>query len=283
MRWLGRFLGRAYLVLVLAMMYIPILLVIIYSFNQSRQSSRWGGFSPRWYGELFRDRALFEALVTSLILGVLSSLCAAVIGVLAASGMSRAKIPGARAIETLTILPVITPEIIMGMVSVAFFALLSLPFGMTTLLIAHTTMCIPYVFLLVKARLEGIDKGLLEAARVLGAGEWRAFYDITLPLVMPALVSGVLISFAMSFDDVIISIFVTGANTSTLPIRIYTQLKVGVSPKINAMCTLLFFLTAVLSVCSAVISGYGFRIKTKRSPPNPKGGGTSLQFERSTI
>jgi spermidine/putrescine transport system permease protein len=132
---------------------------------------------------------------------------------------------------------------------------------MVTLLIAHTAMCIPYVFHLVKARLEGIDKSLLEAARDLGAGEWRAFCDVTLPLAAPAIVSGILISFAMSFDDVIISIFVTGVNTSTLPIRIYTQLKVGVTPKINAMCTLLFFLTALLSVCSAVISGYGGRPK----------------------
>jgi spermidine/putrescine transport system permease protein len=264
MRRLSESLARVYIILVLLVMYVPILLVLIYSFNQSRQSSQWGGFSLRWYGELFRDRALFDALFTSLILGILSSLSAAVIGVLAASGMSRAKLPGAKGIETLAILPIITPEIIMGMVSVAFFALLSLPFGMVTLLIAHTAMCIPYVFLLVKARLEGIDKSLLEAAWDLGAGEWRAFRDVTLPLAAPAIASGILISFAMSFDDVIISIFVTGVNTSTLPIRIYTQLKVGVTPKINAMCTLLFFLTALLSVCSALISGYGFRIKAKK-------------------
>jgi spermidine/putrescine transport system permease protein len=244
-------------------MYVPILLVMIYSFNINRQSSQWGGLSLRWYGELFRDRALFEALLNSVVLGVLASLSAAVIGVLAAAGMARSKIPGAKTIEFLAILPIITPEIIMGMVSLAFFALLSIPFGMLTLLIAHTAMCIPYVFLLVKARLEGIDKSLLEAAKDLGAGEWRAFYDITLPLVMPAIISGMLISFAMSFDDVIISIFVTGAHTSTLPIRIFTQLKVGVSPKINALCTLIFAFTALLSLCSAVIAGYGFRIKSK--------------------
>jgi spermidine/putrescine transport system permease protein len=251
-------LSRVYLAAILTLMYLPIFLVIVYSFNQSRLSTGWGGFSLYWYRELFKDRAFF----TSLILGILSSLFAALIGVLAASGMARVKIPGARTIEFLAILPIITPEIIMGMVSLVFFALLSLPFGMLTLVIAHTSMCIPYVFLLVKARLEGLDKSLLEAARDLGAGEWRAFYDIILPLVMPAIVSGMLISFAMSFDDVIISIFVTGAHTSTLPIRIYTQLKVGVSPKINALCSLLFVLTAFLSLCSAIISGYGFRSKS---------------------
>jgi spermidine/putrescine transport system permease protein len=256
-------LSKIYLGAILALMYVPIILVIAYSFNQNRLSTAWGGLSLRWYRELFRDRALFSALLNSLVLGVLSSLFAAIIGVLAASGMSRTRIPGAGAVEFLAILPIITPEIIMGMVSLAFFALLSLPFGILTLAIAHTTMCIPYVFLLVKARLEGMDKSLLEAAKVLGAGEWRAFYDITLPLVRPAIISGMLISFAMSFDDVIISIFVTGPHTSTLPVRIYTQLKVGVSPKINALCTLLFILTAFLSLCSAIISGYGFRTKIK--------------------
>ncbi|MDR2136461.1 MAG: ABC transporter permease [Treponema sp.] len=253
--------AKIYISAVLALMYVPILLVIVYSFNRSRQSSQWGGFSLYWYGELFRDRALFEALLNSLILGVLSSFCAAVIGVLAASGMARAKLPGAKGVEALAVLPIITPEVVMGMVSLAFFAFLSIPFGMLTLLLAHTSMCIPYVFLLVKARLAGIDKSLLEAARDLGAGEWRAFRDITLPLVMPAVVSGLLISFAMSFDDVIVSVFVTGVNTNTLPVRIYTSLKVGVTPKINAMCTLLFALTALLSLCSAIISGYGGRSK----------------------
>jgi spermidine/putrescine transport system permease protein len=258
--------ARFYIIFVLAVMYVPILLVIIYSFNQNRQSAQWGGLSLHWYRELFRDRALFEALLNSLVLGLLSSFCAAIIGVLAASGMTRARLPGAKSIELLAILPIITPEIIMGMVSMAFFAFLSLPFGMLTLVIAHTTMCIPYVFLLVKARLEGIDKSLAEAAQDLGAGEWRAFYDITLPLLMPAIVSGLLISFAMSFDDVIISIFVTGVNTNTLPIKIYTQLKVGVTPKINALCTLLFVLTALLSLCSAVISGYGSHSRGNSRP-----------------
>jgi spermidine/putrescine transport system permease protein len=235
----------------------------MYSFNASRLSSIWGGLSLRWYGELFRDRTLFGALLYSVALGILSSLFAAIIGVLAAAGMTRSKIPGAKGIEFLAMLPIITPEIIMGMVLLTFFAFLSLPFGLLTLVIAHTSMCIPYVFLLVKARLGGLDKSLLEAAKVLGAGEWRAFYDITLPLVMPAIVSGMLISFAMSFDDVIISIFVTGVHTNTLPIRIYTQLKVGVTPKINALCTLLFVLTALLSLCSAAISGYGLNKKSK--------------------
>jgi spermidine/putrescine transport system permease protein len=247
-------LSKTYLTAVLVIMYIPILLVIIYSFNQSRISSVWSGFSWHWYAELLRDRAMWSALWNSVFLGITASLAAAVIGSLAATGLSRAKLPGAGVLSYIAILPIMIPEIVLGMVSLAFFALLSLPFGMLTLVIAHTAMCIPYSFIMVKARLEGLDKSYVEAAKDLGAGEWRAFYDVTLPLIMPAVVSSILISFAMSFDDVIVSVFVTGVNTNTLPIRIYTQMKVGVTPKTNAMCTLLFAATIVLVLISVAVS-----------------------------
>lgn len=145
------------------------------------------------------------------------------------------------------------PEIILGMVFLVFFSLIGIPFGMTSLILAHTTFCVPYVFMLVKARLVGLDKCYVEAARDLGASEIRAFKDITIPLISPAILSGMLLSFAMSFDDVIISIFVTGASTNTLPIKIYTQLKTGVSPKINALCTLMFIATVLIVVLSNII------------------------------
>jgi spermidine/putrescine transport system permease protein len=227
----------------------------------------WSGFSWRWYAELFKDRAMWSALWNSVFLGVTASIGAAIIGSLAATGLNRAKLPGAGAISYIAILPIMIPEIVVGMVSLAFFALLALPFGMLTLVIAHTAMCIPYSFVMVKARLEGIEKGYVEAAKDLGAGEWRAFYDITLPLIMPAVVSSILISFAMSFDDVIVSVFVTGVNTNTLPIKIYTQMKVGVTPKTNAMCTLLFAATIVLVLLSAAVSRpRKVRVKSKAKP-----------------
>ncbi|MDR2257699.1 MAG: ABC transporter permease [Treponema sp.] len=246
--------------LVLVLMYIPILLVIIYSFNQSRLTSVWNGFTLRWYAELFRDRAMFEALRNSLVLAILSSLAAAVLGTLGAFGTAgggnkpRSRFAAGRVMEYLSILPIMIPEIILGMVFLAFFAFLGLPFGMFTLVIAHTAFCVPYPFLLVKARLAGLDKSYAEAARDLGAGEMRAFYDITLPAILPAVVSGMLISFAMSFDDVIISVFVTGVHTNTLPIRIYSQLKTGVSPKTNALCTLLFIATMALALAAAYLA-----------------------------
>jgi spermidine/putrescine transport system permease protein len=261
---LGR---RVYVTGILALMYVPILLVIVYSFNTSRLSSVWGGFTLRWYAELFRDRSMFTALRNSVVLGVLSSFAAAVIGTLGAAGVVRSRLPAARAggnggprsplpvlqglMEYLSTLPIMIPEIILGMVFLAFFSLLGLPFGMTTLIIAHTAFCIPYVYLVVKGRLIGLDKGYVEAAKDLGAGEWRAFYDITMPLLLPAVISGMLLSFAMSFDDVIISVFVTGAATNTLPIKIYSQIKTGVTPKTNALCTLLFGVTVILGLLSA--------------------------------
>ncbi|GHV95662.1 hypothetical protein AGMMS50293_19820 [Spirochaetia bacterium] len=243
-----------YIVFILIVMYVPILLVIIYSFNQSRLSSMWGGFTLSWYIELFRDRSMFEALRNSLILGLLTSLSAAIIGTLGASGMARTKITGGRIMEFLSILPIMTPEIILGMTFLAFFSLLALPFGMLTLVIAHTAFCVPYVYLLVRARLTGLDKSYVEAARIMGAGDMRAFYDITLPLVLPAVVSGMLISFAMSFDDVIVSVFIAGTHTNTLPMKIYSQIKTGVTPKTNAMCTLIFILTVILCIAAAALA-----------------------------
>jgi spermidine/putrescine transport system permease protein len=246
-----------FIALVLFIMYIPILLVIVYSFNQSRLTSVWNGFTLNWYAELFKDRAMFEALRNSLVLGILSSSAAAVLGTLGAFGSSgpahkiRSRLTAGKMMEYLAILPIMMPEIILGMVFLTFFAFFGLPFGMFTLVIAHTAFCVPYPFLLVKARLAGLDKSYAEAARDLGAGEMRAFYDITLPAILPAVISGMLISFAMSFDDVIISVFVTGVHTNTLPVKIYSQLKTGVSPKTNALCTLLFIATMALALAAA--------------------------------
>ena len=254
-------LPNVYLGVLLFLMYVPIFLVILYSFNESKLSSVWSGFSLKWYTELFRDRAIFEALGNTLILGVISSLSAGVIGTLGAFGMTKVNFKTKSAVEYVSTLPIMIPEIILGMVFMAFFSLLGLPFGMTTLILAHTAFCIPYVYMLVKARLVGMDKSLAEAALDLGASPLRVFFDITLPLLLPAIVSGMLLAFAMSIDDVIISVFVTGVNTNTLPLKIYTQLKTGVAPKINALCTLMF--AATLLLC-------GFAAFLGRTPKHKK-------------
>lgn len=243
-----------YLSVMLIVTYLPLLLVILFSFNESRISSVWGGFSLNWYRELFRDRSIFEALQNSLFLAATSSLCAAAVGTLGAVGMARTKYVANGPVEYLSTLPIMIPEIILGLVFFVFFSLIGLPFGMTSLIIGHTIFCIPYVFTMVKARIAGMDKSYVEAAKDLGAGEMRAFWDITFPLLRPAIVSGMLISFAMSMDDVIISMFLTNANTNTLPIKIYTQLKTGVTPKTNALCALMFGFTLLLGGLSLWLS-----------------------------
>lgn len=235
-----------YLGLIFVLMYVPIVVVVIFSFNESKLPVAFTGFSLKWYQQLFANEDMLEALVNSLVLGVLSCALSAVIGTLGAVGLSRIHWKTKGAMEYISILPLMIPEIILGMVLMAFFYMLGLPFGMLTLLIGHTVFCVPYILMEVKARLVGMDPALEEAARDLGAGEFRTFWDITLPLIMPAVISGSLLAFAMSMDDVVISIFVNGPRLSTLPIKVYTQLKTGVTPEINALCTVMLAVTLLV-------------------------------------
>lgn len=243
--------------------YVPILLTVIYSFNQSKLTTVWEGFSLKWYRELFRDEAMWEALRNSLVLAGLSCLCAVIIGTTGALGMHRRKSKMDEMVANLSLLPIMIPEIILGMVFLAVFSLMDLPFGMLTLVLAHTTFCVPYVYSMVKARLAGMDKSLEEAALDLGATPIRAFFDVTLPLIMPAVLSGVMLSFAMSFDDVVISIFVTGPKVNTLPIKIYTKMKTGVTPEINALATIMLVITALLLLGAGFINRIGVKGNTQ--------------------
>ncbi|MEG1270092.1 MAG: ABC transporter permease [Ruthenibacterium sp.] len=258
-------LPNIYLGFVTVLMYLPIFLVVIYSFNLSKISSVWSGFSLKWYQVLFKDAAMFEALRNSLVLAFSASFLAAIIGTLAAVGFTKIKPRTKSAVEYVSMLPIMIPEIILGMVFMAFFSMLRLPFGMLTLILAHTAFCIPYIYMLVKARLVGMDKSLPEAARDLGASELRVFFDITLPLLLPAILSGMLLSFAMSLDDVIISLFVTGVNVNTLPIKVYTQMKTGVTPEINALCTLMLGATILMVLLSALLGKSGKISKAQKS------------------
>ncbi len=245
---------KFYIFLLLIIMYVPIALVIVYSFNDSKINAIWEGFSLKWYAELFADESYFEALINSIILAVSSSVSAGVIGTLGAYGMRKVKLRSKGVIEYISTLPIMIPEIILGMVFLAFFSLIGMRFGLTTLIIGHTTFCVPYVFSQVNARLVGLDKSLEESALDLGASQFQSFKDVILPLISPAIASGMLLSFAMSFDDVIISVFVTGVNVNTLPLKIYTQLKTGLSPKVNALCSLMFVATIILCLLSAFIA-----------------------------
>ncbi len=250
-------LSGIYLGVVFFLMYLPIGVVVVFSFNESKLPVKLSGFSLQWYEKLFQNSAMLEALGNSLLLGILSCLISAVIGTLGAVGLAGNHWRSKGILEYISILPLMIPEIILGMVLMAFFYMLGLPFGMLTLLLGHTVFCVPYILMEVKASLTGMDPSLEEAARDLGAGPFRAFWDITLPLIMPAVLSGSLLAFAMSMDDVVISIFVNGPRLSTLPIKVYTQLKTGVTPEINALCTIMLAVTLLAIALYALLGKIG--------------------------
>lgn len=229
---------KLYVLLVLALLYLPMVVVMVYSFNNTKLF-HWEGFTLDWYAKLFHNQGILDSLRNSLILALMSSLLAALLGTLGAASMAGRHFRGKGALENLSLIPIMVPEIILGMAYLAFFHTLKLPFGMLTMILAHTTFCVPYIFINVKARLSELDPALEEAARDLGAGGLRAFFDITFPLIGPSILSGMMLAFAMSMDDVVISFFVTGATTNTLPLQVYSMLKMGVTPEVNALCTVM--------------------------------------------
>ncbi len=248
--------SQLYIWLVLFVMYLPMIVVVIYSFNSSRYSN-WEGFSWTWYERLFSDRDIMQTLKNSLVLAFFSCSLAILLGTMGAVGMARSRFRTQGLLENVSLMPMMLPEIILGMAYMALFSLSNIPFSMLTLIIAHTTFCIPYVYVNVQSRLVGLDPAYVEAARDLGATQSRAFYDITLPLIAPAVLNGALLAFAMSMDDVVISFFVAGTRSQTLPIQVYSMLKSGVTPEINALCTLMllavFMAIALFSLFRALI------------------------------
>lgn len=246
--------ARVYLALVLMLMYLPVIVVAIYSFNgnTSRLPNAFTGFSTIHYQSLFKDTlGLLDNLKTSLLLALLSCSAAIIIGTFGAVGMAKRKGRLAAQLETLAMLPVMIPEIILGVAFLALFTAAGLKFGMGTLVLAHTTFCTPYVYMLVKGRLAGMNENLEAAARDLGATPLQTFVSVTLPSILPGVLSGAMLAFAMSMDDFVISFFVTGSNVNPLPLKIYSSVKTGVSLQVNALCTLM--LVAVFIIAGMLI------------------------------
>ena len=247
-------LAKAYLALVLIFLYLPVITVILYSFNAStaRTPTSFTGFTFSAYRALFDDQRGFgEALKNSLIIAAWSVGLSTVLGTLGAIGQVRGCMKKNKLLrgvnglmENITVLPVMLPEIILGVAFLLLFSAVGLPGGMLTLVIAHTTFCVPYVYLLVKSRLATLDEGVENAARDLGASPFQALRTVTLPLAAPAILSGALMALAMSLDDFVISFFVSGAGSTTLPLKIYSSVRYGVSTQVNALCAVM--LAAVL-------------------------------------
>lgn len=213
-------------------LYAPLLVVVVYSFNASRLNAEWAGFTLRWYRELFGDAELLAAAGNSLLVALACSVLATSLGTLAALALG----------------PVAVPEMLLGVSLLLAFVLLEVSLGLLSITLAHTVFSIGFVMVAVRARLAGLDPALLEAARDLGAGPWQTFRRVTLPLILPGVLAGALMAFTLSLDDFVVSFFTAGADASTLPLKLYAMLKTGVTPKVNAVSTLLLMLTISLIV-----------------------------------
>ncbi|MEZ4528465.1 MAG: spermidine/putrescine ABC transporter permease PotC [Desulfobacterales bacterium] len=244
---------KIYLTGIYAFLYLPLLILVVYSFNRSRFSTQWTGFTADWYIKLLHNAMLLDALRNSLIVAFLSSFAATVIGTLAAVAFYRYRFIGRKVLYTLVYIVMMSPDIVMGISLLIFFMLSGMRIGFVTLLLSHITFCIPFVVVTVYARIRGFDPRVMEAARDLGAGEFQTFRYVLLPLLMPAVVSGWLLSFTLSLDDVIVSFFVTGPSFEILPLKIYSLVRLGIKPEINALSTVLFLFTLVSVTLSQLL------------------------------
>lgn len=242
------FSNASYLSLIYLFFYLPIFVLIVYSFNNSQYSMVWHGFTWQWYQELFDDSDLWLSTWHSFVLGVLAATFATVIGMLAAVSLYRYQFRGKQLLNGLVLILLLSPEIVTGGSLLILFTFLQMPLGFLSLLLAHISFCIPFVIVTTYSRLVSFDKNIFEAAKDLGANDTLIFFRIILPLLWPALFAGWLLSFTLSLDDVIISYFVAGPEFQILPLQIYSMVRSGIKPEINALCTVLFGVTLLLVV-----------------------------------
>ncbi len=235
-----------------AFLYLPMLILVIYSFNENRLVTVWSGFSLKWYGELFRDKQMIAAAKISLEIAFLTACASVVLGTMAAMVMTRFRqFPGKSLFSALMTAPLVMPEVITGLSILLLFVAMGDTFGLfqergvMTIWIAHVTFCVAFVTVVISSRLGELDKSLEEAAMDLGANRVKVFFLITLPIIAPALASGWLLAFTLSLDDLVISSFVSGPSSTTLPMKVFSSVRMGVSPKINALATLLIAIVSV--------------------------------------
>ena len=239
----------------LAFLYLPIAILVIYSFNASRLVTVWGGWSMRWYEALWHDRAMLDAAWTSLRVAALSATAASVLGTLAAVVLVRAgRFRGRTLFSGMVYAPLVMPEVITGLSLLLLFVALNLDRGFWTVSIAHTTVTMSFVTVVVQSRLLSFDRSLEEAAMDLGCPPLRTFLTITLPLIFPAIAAGWMLAFTLSLDDLVIASFTTGPGATTLPMRIYSEVRLGVKPEINAICTIMIVVVSAVVIGASLLS-----------------------------
>lgn len=245
-----RFFFGGWTVAVLAFLYLPILLLVVFSFNDSKLNLHWTGFTTKWYGLLLENQVLLQAFKNSLIVAAATTVLSVFIGTSAAWLLYRYRFPAQQTLGLLIFIPMVMPEVLMGVSLLVLFVSLGIPLGYTTLIIAHTTFCFPFVLVGVQARLQGIDPSLEEAALDLGATPLQAFWLVIVPYLKPAIVAGGLMAFTLSFDEYIVTVFTSGADSQTLPLKVYGMVRVGLNPQLNALSTLFIAATAILVIGS---------------------------------
>jgi len=257
-RWLWASAITTYLFL-----YLPLVIVVVFSFNDSKLNAEWVGFTFRWYHQLFANDKMLTAASNSLVIALVASVAATVLGTLAGIALHRYKL---RLLPFLVLTPIAIPELLMGVSLVIFFVLVNqligiLELGLFTILLSHIAFCVGFVAIVVRARMQGMDDSLVEAARDLGATPFQAFRLITLPLLKPGIIAGALMAFTLSIDDFVITFFTAGAGASTLPLEIYSMIKIAVTPEVNAVSSLLMLLTLALIVIASRVSPSALRAK----------------------
>lgn len=255
------FLKSFYMFLIFMFLYIPIIILIAFSFNTSKLNIVWSGFTFKWYQSLLHNAGILEAVQNSFIVAIVSTIISVILGTLCAIGMYRYKFKGKSIIDSMLYIPLVIPEIVMGISLLAFFAIIKVPLGKVTLIISHITFSIAYVVAVVKTRLDGFDNSLEEASMDLGASELQTFFYVTLPIIMPGVIAGGLLAFTLSLDDVIISFFVAGPGSVTLPLKIFSMVKFGVTPEINALSTLIILFTMVIIILALIIRNVNISMK----------------------
>lgn len=261
---LGGLFSRFYMAVIFLFLYAPIVLLMVFSFNESKSTSQFTGFSLRWYAELFQDAQIMDALYYTLLTAVLSALIAAVIGTLAAIGIHHYRGWKRTVITNIANLPIMNPDILTGVSLMLLFIMLRMPLGFTTMLIAHTTFNIPYVILSVLPHMRQMDANIYEAALDLGASPRTAFFKVLIPQLMPGIISGALLAFTMSIDDFIISFFTTGNGVANLSIIVYSMAKRGIKPSINALSTIMFISVLCLLLLVNILGRDKSKKKSKR-------------------
>lgn len=250
---MNRLFRFSYMGFIFLFLYLPVIVLVIYAFNTSKFSAVWHGFTFQWFQELFHDPNLLIITAHSLIIAILAATIATAIGALGGVALFRYHFFGKQLLHGLLFFLIVVPDLVLGISLLILYALARIPLGFLTLLLAHVTFCLPFVIVTALGRLNGMDKNIFEAARDLGATDMIIFFKIILPLILPALVAGWLLSFTLSMDDVIISFFVSGPNYQILPLYIFSEVHVGITPEINALCTLIFGVTVMMVLISYIL------------------------------